>query len=152
MMKKGLIGLAIVGFFFLSSCNPSKSADNKDAGAVLENTETQTSKAESTQGTVVYVSYNGTAVDDGSITGKDSKEEFHLFVKNSTANIVYVISSVNYGLWSSQKLMPAELKPGLQTYKMDIATSRKLANDDNTVEYHEVTKLNKMVETDEIDE
>ena len=99
----------------------------------------------------IYVSYNGTATDDGNITGKNTNDEFHLFMKNDKQNIVYVISRLNYGLWSSKKIMPAQLKPMTQTYKVDIATSKKLENNDNTVEYYEITKLNSMTETDEID-
>lgn len=100
--------------------------------------------------TIVYLSYNGTATDDGNITGKNTNEEFHLFMKNDTQVIVYVISKTNYDLWTKEKIIPKQLKPMIQTYKVDIASSKKLQSSDNTVEYYEITKLNSMVETDEI--
>ena len=78
-------------------------------------------------------------------------DEFHLFMKNDKQNIVYVISRLNYGLWSSKKIMPTQIKPMTQTYKVDIALSKKLDSSDNTVEYYEIIKLNSMIETDEID-
>jgi hypothetical protein len=37
----------------------------------------------------------------------------------------------------------------IQDYKMDIATSKKLDADDNSVDYYEITKLNSMVATED---
>jgi len=108
-------------------------------------------KSVNTKNSDIYVSYNGTATDDGNITGKNTNDEFHLFMKNDKQNIVYVISRLNYGLWSSKKIMPSQLKPMTQIYKVDIASSKKLESSDNTVEYYEIIKLNSMIETDEID-
>ena len=155
MMKKVLvICLVMFGAHYLIACGqqqspqvqPSTKADsvNADKNSVASDTIKKDSSIE-------YLSYQGTATDDGNITGKNTKDEFHLFKKNDTKNIVYVISRFNYGLWSSEKIMPAELKPLIQIYKIDIPSKKKLINADNTVEYYEITKLNSMVETDEME-
>jgi len=141
MKKVLMICLAFIGMQFLSGCGQNQTSQ---AQSKLKNDAV----AEST---VVYLSYNGTATDDGNITGKNTNEEFHLFMKNDTQVIVYVISKTNYDLWTKDKIIPKQLKPMIQTYKADIATSKKLESPDNTVEYYEITKLNSMVETDEID-
>lgn len=141
MKKVLMICLAFIGMQFLFGCGQNQTSQ---AQSKLKNDAV----AEST---VVYLSYNGTATDDGNITGKNTNEEFHLFMKNDTQVIVYVISKANYDLWTKDKIIPKELKPMIQTYKADIATSKKLVSSDNTVEYYEITKLNSMVETDEID-
>ena len=120
-------------------------------GGMAVNKINTDNKSVNEKASVVYLSFNGTATDDGNITGKNTNEEFYLFMKNDENNVVYVISKQNYDLWSSKKIMPAQLMPGMQTYKADIASSKKLENADNTVEYYEITKLNSLVETDEID-
>ena len=142
-MKKGLIiCLAFIGMQFLFSCGQNQTSQ---AQSKLKNDGVAAS-------TIVYLSYNGTATDDGNITGKNTNEEFHLFMKNDTQVIVYVISKTNYDLWTKEKIIPKQLKPMIQTYKVDIASSKKLQSSDNTVEYYEITKLNSMVETDEINQ
>ena len=137
-------GLIICFAFLLIECFQNQTSQ-------AQSTSKNDNKAVTVESSIVYLSYNGTATDDGNITGKNTNDEFHLFMKNDIQNIVYVISKINYDLWSSKKIMPTQLKPLTQIYKADIATSRKLENADNTVEYYEITKLNSMVETDEID-
>lgn len=154
-MKKVLVScLVLFGVFSFIACGQQQASQTQSVTnneiAVADKYSPDNNNVKET-GSIVYAKYNGTATDDGNITGKNTKDEFHLFMKNDTENIVYVISRLNYGLWSSQKIMPAELKPMLQTYKIDIASSKKLVNEDNTVEYYEITKLNKMVETDEME-
>lgn len=131
-----LFGLGSVSVFSQSSTNIILKAANNDKP----------------NGTIIFVSYNGVATDDGSITGKNSSDEFHLFIKNDTQNQVYVISKSNYELWSSQKLIPKDLLPMMKTYRVDIAAFKKLEDGDDTVDFFEITKLNSMVESDEIDE
>jgi hypothetical protein len=149
MSKKLVNYLIILGMpFIIMGCSqqqtPQPESSVKNDNKIEDKTNTE-------KASVVYLSYSGTATDDGNITGKNTSEEFHLFIKNDVKNIVYVISRFNYGLWSSKKLIPAELKPMIQTYKADIASSKKLESADKTVEYHEITSLNSIVETEEID-
>jgi len=154
-MKKGII-ICFVFFSvnFLLSCGQKQTSQAQTTSindtAIVTNKQVD-DKSINTNNSVIYVSYNGTATDDGNITGKNTNDEFHLFIKNDKQNIVYVISRLNYGLWSSKKIMPSQLKPMTQTYKVDIALSKKLDSSDNTVEYYEIIKLNSMIETDEID-
>lgn len=124
----------------------AQSAPKSDSTSVVKNNTGNEDNA-----AIVYLSYNGTATDDGNITGKNTGDEFHLFMKNDKQTIVYVISRFNYGLWSSKKMMPAQLKPMTQTYKADIAASKKLENADQSVTYYEITKLNSLTETEETD-
>ena len=152
-MKKGLI-ICFVFFSinFLLSCGQKQTSQAQTISINdTANNKQVDDKSINTNNSVIYVSYNGTATDDGNITGKNTNDEFHLFMKNDKQNIVYVISRLNYGLWSSKKIMPSQLKPMTQTYKVDIALSKKLDSSDNTVEYYEIIKLNSMIETDEID-
>lgn len=148
MNKKLISYLVVIGFSFMISCTqqqtPQPESSSKNDNKIEDKTSTE-------KGSIAYLSYSGTATDDGNITGKNTSEEFHLFIKNDVENIVYVISRFNYGLWSSKKLMPSELKPMIQTYKVDIASSKKLESSDKTVEYHEIIALNSMIETEEID-
>ena len=152
-MKKGLI-ICFVFFSinFLLSCGQKQTSQAQTISINdTANNKQVDDKSVNTKNSDIYVSYNGTATDDGNITGKNTNDEFHLFMKNDKQNIVYVISRLNYGLWSSKKIMPSQLKPVTQTYKVDIALSKKLDSSDNTVEYYEIIKLNSMIETDEID-
>lgn len=152
-MKKGLI-ICFVFFSinFLLSCGQKQTSQTQTISINdTANNKQVDDKSVNTKNSDIYVSYNGTATDDGNITGKNTNDEFHLFMKNDKQNIVYVISRLNYGLWSSKKIMPSQLKPMTQTYKVDIALSKKLDSSDNTVEYYEIIKLNSMIETDEID-
>ena len=152
-MKKGLI-ICFVFFsinFLLSWGQKQTSQAQTISINDTANNKQVDDKSVNTKNSDIYVSYNGTATDDGNITGKNTNDEFHLFMKNDKQNIVYVISRLNYGLWSSKKIMPPQLKPMTQTYKVDIALSKKLDSSDNTVEYYEIIKLNSMIETDEID-
>ena len=152
-MKKGLI-ICFVFFSinFLVSCGQKQTPQAQTISINdTANNKQVDDKSVNTKNSDIYVSYNGTATDDGNITGKNTNDEFHLFMKNDKQNIVYVISRLNYGLWSSKKIMPSQLKPMTQTYKVDIALSKKLDSSDNTVEYYEIIKLNSMIETDEID-
>ena len=152
-MKKGLIIFFV--FFsinFLLSCGQKQTSQAQTISINdTANNKQVDDKSVNTKNSDIYVSYNGTATDDGNITGKNTNDEFHLFMKNDKQNIVYVISRLNYGLWSSKKIMPSQLKPMTQIYKVDIASSKKLESSDNTVEYYEIIKLNSMIETDEID-
>ncbi|MBV2196505.1 MAG: hypothetical protein KUL78_08390 [Flavobacterium sp.] len=154
-MKKGII-ICFVFFSvnFLLSCGQKQTSQAQTTSindtTIVTNKQVD-DKSINTNNSVIYVSYNGTATDDGNITGKNTNDEFHLFMKNDKQNIVYVISRLNYGLWSSKKNMPSQLKPMTQIYKVDIASSKKLESSDNTVEYYEIIKLNSMIETDEID-
>ena len=152
-MKKGLI-ICFVFFSinFLLSCGQKQTSQAQTISINdTANNKQVDDKSVNTKNSDIYVSYNETATDDGNITGKNTNDEFHLFMKNDKQNIVYVISRLNYGLWSSKKIMPSQLKPMTQTYKVDIALSKKLDSSDNTVEYYEIIKLNSMIETDEID-
>ena len=152
-MKKGLI-ICFVFFSinFLLSCGQKQTSQTQTISINdTANNKQVDDKSVNTKNSDIYVSYNGTATDDGNITGKNTNDEFHLFMKNDKQNIVYVISRLNYGLWSSKKIMPSQLKPMTQIYKVDIASSKKLESSDNTVEYYEIIKLNSMIETDEID-
>ena len=152
-MKKGLI-ICFVFFSinFLLSCGQKQTSQAQTISINdTANNKQVDDKSVNTKNSDIYVSYNGTATDDGNITGKNTNDEFHLFMKNDKQNIVYVISRLNYGLWSSKKIMPSQLKPMTQTYKVDIALSKKLDSSDNTVEYYEIIKLNSMIETDESD-
>ena len=152
-MKKGLI-ICFVFFSinFLLSCGQKQTSQAQTISINdTANNKQVDDKSVNTKNSDIYVSYNGTATDDGNITGKNTNDEFHLFMKNDKQNIVYVISRLNYGLWSSKKIMPSQLKPMTQIYKVDIASSKKLESSDNTVEYYEIIKLNSMIETDEID-
>jgi len=152
-MKKGLI-ICFVFFSinFLLSCGQKQTSQAQTISINdTANNKQVDDKSVNTKNSDIYVSYNGTATDDGNITGKNTNDEFHLFMKNDKQNIVYVISRLNYGLWSSKKIMPSQLKPMTQIYKVDIASSKKMESSDNTVEYYEIIKLNSMIETDEID-
>ena len=152
-MKKGII-ICFVFFSinFLLSCGQKQTSQAQTISINdTANNKQVDDKSVNTKNSDIYVSYNGTATDDGNITGKNTNDEFHLFMKNDKQNIVYVISRLNYGLWSSKKIMPSQLKPMTQIYKVDIASSKKLESSDNTVEYYEIIKLNSMIETDEID-
>jgi len=151
IMKKLLARCFVVlGIFLYTACGQQQSQQTQ---ATTKNDSVSgkdsIGKTVSTPGTIVFLSYNGTAIDKGNITGINTNEEFYLFMKNDKKSTVYVIPRYNIGLWSSKKIMPAELKPMTQTYKLDIGSSKKLENGDNTVEYFEITKLNSMVETDE---
>ena len=149
-----IICLVFFGMQVLLGCGQNQTSQAQTTSindTTKVNSKNGDDKLVNSKNSIIYVSYNGTATDDGNITGKNTNDEFHLFMKNDKQNIVYVISRLNYGLWSSKKIMPAQLKPMTQTYKVDIATSKKLENNDNTVEYYEITKLNSMTETDEID-
>lgn len=148
-MNKTLVNyLVVLGIPFIISCTQQQTPQPESS---IKNDNKIEDKTNTEKNSVVYLSYNGTATDDGNITGKNTNEEFHLFVKNDVKNIVYVISKTNYQLWSSKKIMPTELKPMLQTYKADIGSSKKLESEDTTVEYYEILTLNSIVETDEID-
>ena len=153
-MKKGMIiSVVLLSVVFLFGCGQNQSSQAQTSSindSLAVNKINTDNKSVNEKASVVYLSFNGTATDDGNITGKNTNEEFYLFMKNDENNVVYVISKQNYDLWSSKKIMPAQLMPGMQTYKADIASSKKLENADNTVEYYEITKLNSMVETDEI--
>jgi len=152
-MKKGII-ICFVFFSinFLLSCGQKQTSQAQTISINdTANNKQVDDKSVNIKNSDIYVSYNGTATDDGNITGKNTNDEFHLFMKNDKQNIVYVISRLNYGLWSSKKIMPSQLKPMTQIYKVDIASSKKLESSDNTVEYYEIIKLNSMIETDEID-
>jgi hypothetical protein len=148
------IGVILFGTICLISCgqeqNSKAQLTEKKNSALIEEQNPSKNNV-STNSTIVYAMYNGTATDDGNITGKNTLDEFHLFMANDTQNIVYVISRFNYGLWSSQKIMPIKLIPAMQTYKIDIASSKKLENNDNTVEFYEITKLNSLIATEEIE-
>lgn len=154
MKKELIICFVFFSINFLLSCGQKQTSQAQTISindtAIVNNIQID-DKSVNTKNSVIYVSYNGTATDDGNITGKNTNEEFHLFIKNDKQNIVYIISRLNYGLWSSKKIMPSQLKPVTQTYKVDIALSKKLDSSDNTVEYYEIIKLNSMIETDEID-
>lgn len=154
MKKRMSICLVLLGVLFMYGCGQKQSLQAQTSSvndSVAVNEVNTDNKSTDVKSSIVYLSFNGTATDDGNITGKNTNEEFYLFMKNDNNNIVYVISKPNYDLWSSKKIMPSELKPMLQTYKADIASSKKLENTDNTVEYYEITKLNSIVETDEIE-
>ena len=149
-----IILLVLLSVVFLFGCGQNQSSQAQTSSindSLAVNKINTDNKSVNEKASVVYLSFNGTATDDGNITGKNTNEEFYLFMKNDENNVVYVISKQNYDLWSSKKIMPAQLMPGMQTYKADIASSKKLENADNTVEYYEITKLNSLVETDEID-
>ena len=149
-----IISVVLLSVLFLFSCGQNQSSQAQTSSindSLAVNKINTDNKSVNEKASVVYLSFNGTATDDGNITGKNTNEEFYLFMKNDENNVVYVISKQNYDLWSSKKIMPAQLMPGMQTYKADIASSKKLENADNTVEYYEITKLNSLVETDEID-
>jgi hypothetical protein len=154
-MKKGLIiCLVLLNVYFFGGCGQKQSTQAQTTStndSTTLNRNDNENKSVNSKSSFVYVTYNGTATDDGNITGKNTNDEFHLFMKNDKQNIVYVISRINYGLWSSKKIMPTQLKPMTQTYKADIASSKKLENSDKTVEYYEIVKLNSMVEIDEIE-
>ncbi len=155
-MKIGMIiCMVLLSVVFLFGCGQNQSSQAQTSSIndslAVNKINTDNNSVNEKASSVVYLSFNGTATDDGNITGKNTNEEFYLFIKNYENTIVYVISKQNYDLWSSKKIMPAQLKPGMQTYKADIASSKKLENADNTVEYYEITKLNSIVETDEID-
>ena len=154
-MKKGMIiSVVLLSVVFLFGCGQNQSSQAQTSSindSLAVNKINTDNKSVNEKASVVYLSFNGTSTDDGNITGKNTNEEFYLFMKNDENNVVYVISKQNYDLWSSKKIMPAQLMPGMQTYKADIASSKKLENADNTVEYYEITKLNSLVETDEID-
>jgi hypothetical protein len=150
-MKKCLLaGLVLFGVHFLFGFGASSLFAQESSTSVINLVSDNNN--DNSKVTIIYCSYNGSATDDGNITGKNTSEEFHLFMKNGTQNIVYVISKSNYELWSSKKIMPAELMPMMKTYRVDIAESKKLEDGDDTVEFYEITKLNSMVESDEIDE
>ena len=154
-MKKGMIiSVVLLSVVFLFGCGQNQSSQAQTSSindSLAVNKINTDNKSVNEKASVVYLSFNGTANNEGNITGKNTNEEFYLFMKNDENNVVYVISKQNYDLWSSKKIMPAQLMPGMQTYKADIASSKKLENADNTVEYYEITKLNSLVETDEID-
>ena len=149
-----IISVVLLSVVFLFGCGQNQSSQAQTSSindSLAVNKINTDNKSVNEKASVVYLSFNGTATDDGNITGKNTNEEFYLFMKNDENNVVYVISKQNYDSWSSKKIMPAQLMPGMQTYKADIASSKKLENADNTVEYYEITKLNSLVETDEID-
>ena len=149
-----IISVVLLSVVFLFGCGQNQSSQAQTSSindSLAVNKINTDNKSVNEKASVVYLSFNGTATDDGNITGKNTNEEFYLFMKNDENNVVYVFSKQNYDLWSSKKIMPAQLMPGMQTYKADIASSKKLENADNTVEYYEITKLNSLVETDEID-
>ena len=149
-----IISVVLLSVVFLFGCGQNQSSQAQTSSindSLAVNKINTDNKSVNEKASVVYLSFNGTATDDGNITGKNTNDEFHLFMKNDKQNIVYVISRLNYGLWSSKKIMPSQLKPMTQIYKVDIASSKKLESSDNTVEYYEIIKLNSMIETDEID-
>jgi hypothetical protein len=147
-----ITGISIASYMLLNKPTTNTNNDANQTTIVPTQNEVQvevTQDSNSGIGDIVYVSYNGTATDDGGITGDNTGNEFHLFVANETKTTVYVISRLNYGIWTSQGIIPAQLDPMIQDYKMDIATSKKLDADDNSVDYYEITKLNSMVATED---
>ncbi len=153
MKKVSIICFVFLSIHILVGCGQGQTsqAQTTSTDSATANENINDNKSVNSNKSVIYVSYNGTATDDGNITGKNTNEEFHLFMENNKQSAIYVISRFNYGLWSSKKIMPSQLNPMTQTYKVDIATSKKLENSDKTVEYYEITKLNSMIETDEIE-
>lgn len=147
MKKKLLICIALLGFVFLTQNGKSQTTDNKDV--VIKDVKYTSIKNSDSKTSIIYATYNGTATDDVNITGNNTLDEFHLFMKNDTQNIVYVISKLNYSLWTSKKIMPTKLQPLTQTYRIDVAAYEKLESQDNTVEFYEIIELNNIVETDE---
>lgn len=132
------IFLAIIAVALITSCSNQK--DDETA----EEAKTEQSDDISIQKSVYYVTYSGTVIDDGEISGGKSNEEYHIFTLNSDEeNWAFLISSENYRKWTSQNIIPDNLTIG-ETYAAEIEEGKEIPTDDKNVTYILISKLNSL--------
>lgn len=154
-MKKIIILLSSIGtvlligggVFIYSQTNKSNKEDQVSTKANTENKTTE--KTESNSEKSIDLIYNGETEGNDNSSGASEDTGLLFMEANSETNNVYFISRYNYGLWSASKKMPAELEVANQTYKADISGKKKLASEDQTVTYYEITKLNSMIKSED---